>query len=78
MIEGEAEQSARSRRQEKRRQRADGRQHHQPVHRIGTDHDDIAMRDVEEAHRPVDQVESKRDAGVEAAGDQRRGEQLWR
>ena len=42
----------------------------------GAEHQELAMRDVEDAHQPVLQVQAERDQRVDAAGDQAGGDQL--
>ena len=43
---------------------------------VGAEHQELAVRDVQDAHQPVLQVQPERDQRVDAAGDQAGGEQL--
>jgi len=39
-------------------------------------HEELAMRDVEDAHQPVLQVQPERDERIDAAGDETGGEEF--
>ena len=73
-------------RQAQRHQHRERHRHHQQRRQaqrglrhpgeVGADHQELAVRDVQDAHQPVLQVQAERHQRVDAAGDQAGGEQF--
>ena len=69
-MQREPEQEHRARRHRQEPERARSRRRAQRVGQVGTDHQELAVRDVHDAEQPVLQIETDRDQRVDTAGDE--------